>query len=170
LCNCLKLNKVKNHKSSIHIFSGRGQNPRNRNPFDDKNRETFGDDFVDHHAINQQRRLQQQQHGNHLITPGHVHVLGILRGARERRGPGNPGSAMHHPESTGNPMRDLELRRLASQARHFDRDDQPNNSDEFAGLMSQRERQWIINIQLSQLKCENPFLVNEVLLIPLCTL
>ena len=30
-------------------------------------------------------------------------------------------------------------------------------SDEFAGLMTPRERQWIVNIQLRQLKCENPF-------------
>ena len=29
--------------------------------------------------------------------------------------------------------------------------------DEYAGLMSQRDKQWIINIQLSQLKCENPY-------------
>ena len=30
--------------------------------------------------------------------------------------------------------------------------------DEFGGLMTPRERQWIVNIQLTQLKCENPFL------------
>ena len=30
--------------------------------------------------------------------------------------------------------------------------------DEYAGLMSQRDKQWIINIQLSQLKCENPYI------------
>ena len=62
------------------------QQPRHRNTFDDKNRETFGDDFVDHHELQHHR----QQHQPHLITPGHVHVLGILRGARERiRGQGN---------------------------------------------------------------------------------
>ena len=33
-----------------------------------------------------------------------------------------------------------------------------NKEDEFSGLMTQRERQWIVNIQLNQLKCENPFL------------
>ena len=33
-----------------------------------------------------------------------------------------------------------------------------NKEDEFSGLMTPRERQWIVNIQLNQLKCENPFL------------
>ena len=66
---------------------------------------------------------------------------------------------MPQTESTGNPMRDLELQRMAT-ARRFDRDEHPQSTDEYAGLMNQRERQWIINIQLSQLKCENPFLVN----------
>lgn len=57
-------------------------------------------------------------------------------------------------------MRDRELQRLAD-SRRFGRDDwsRPEPEDEFAGLMSQRERQWVVNIQLSQLKCENPFLV-----------
>lgn len=36
-----------------------------------------------------------------------------------------------------------------------------NNSrgydDEYAGMMTPRERQWIVNIQLQQLKCENPY-------------
>jgi len=40
--------------------------PRNRNPFDDRNRETFGDDFV-HHHVQEQR---QNRETNHLITPG----------------------------------------------------------------------------------------------------
>lgn len=125
--------------------------PRSRNPFDNKNRETFGDDFVEHHAF-QQRRLQQE---NNLITPGHVHVLGILRGARERQGrPSNQGILT---ESTGNPMRDLELQRMVA-ARRYQVEDHFHQDDEYAGLMTQRERQWIINIQLSQLKCENPFL------------
>jgi len=66
-------------------------------------------------------------------------------------------------ESTGNPMRDRELQRLAD-SRRFNRDDwsRPEPEDEYAGLMTQRERQWIVNIQLSQLKCENPFLVNTL--------
>jgi hypothetical protein len=104
-------------------------------------------------------KLGTLQLANSLITPGHVHVLGILRGARERRGDAAPG--IHH-ESTGNPMRDRELQRLA-ESRHFVRDDSRDDvDDEYAGLMSQRERQWIVNIQLSQLKCENPFLVRPL--------
>ena len=75
-----------------------------------------------------------------------------------------PGPSAPQPESTGNPMRDLELQRQATasaHARRFDRDDNVDPSDEYSGLMTQRERQWIINIQLSQLKCENPFLVSN---------
>ena len=62
-------------------------------------------------------------------------------------------------------MRDRELQRLAD-SRRFGRDDwsRPDPEDEFAGLMNQRERQWIVNIQLSQLKCENPFLVIFIFL------
>lgn len=148
-----------NFRTVYFLISGRMQNQRNRNPFDDRNRETFGDAFVDHHAQHLQRRPHQ---GHHLITPGHVHVLGILRGARERRGHGNSSPGMVH-ESTGNPMRDRELQRLAD-SRRFSRDDwsRPEPEDEYAGLMTQRERQWIVNIQLSQLKCENPFLVNTL--------
>ena len=32
-----------------------------------------------------------------------------------------------------------------------------SSEDEYAGLMSQRDKQWIINIQLNQLKCDNPY-------------
>ena len=43
--------------------------------------------------------------GNSLITPGHVHVLGILRGARENREGGVPS------EPTGNPQLDMKQQR-----------------------------------------------------------
>ena len=44
--------------------------------------------------------------GNGLITPGHVHVLGILRGARENHAkPGAPA------EPTGNPHLDMQQQR-----------------------------------------------------------
>ena len=46
---------------------------------------------------------------NNLITPGHVHVLGILRGARENRNSGAPA------EPTGNPHLDMQ------QLRHQER-------------------------------------------------
>ena len=42
---------------------------------------------------------------NNLITPGHVHVLGILRGARENRNSGAPA------EPTGNPHLDMQQQR-----------------------------------------------------------
>ena len=139
----------------------------NRNNFDDKNRETFGDDLVDeqqresrdrHH---QQRRQQHQPYERQYsrdparrdLMPGHVHALGILRDARERQ--------ERQYESTGNPQLDLELEKReqeeAELRKQYDSASQ-NPEDEFAGLMTPRERQWIINIQLQQLKCENPFI------------
>jgi hypothetical protein len=78
--------------------------------------------------------------------PGHVHVLGILRDHRER-------------QSTGNPMLDFEMERREQEEallREYYADS-AESMDEYAGLMTPRERQWIVNIQLQQLKCENPF-------------
>ena len=72
--------------------------------------------------------------------PGHVHVQNILRGARG--GGSGPGRNVQV-----NPM-DFVMR----QNRYESRDE-----DEFAGLMNQRERQWVINIQLNQLKDENDY-------------
>lgn len=141
-------------------------NPKNRNSFDDKNRETFGDDFVNDHHQRQQRPQQRYHYGEReggggqqvgtsssLIMPGHVQTLGILRGARRQ--------IDEHDESkivpTGNPALDAERQReqdlqRSQQYRHsFD-------EDEYAGLMTARERQWVINIQLNQLKCENPYI------------
>lgn len=43
-----------------------GPQMRNRNPFDDRNRDTFGDDFVYHH-VQEQRQIRDNKH---LITPG----------------------------------------------------------------------------------------------------
>ena len=109
--------------------------------YDDKDRETFGDDFVTDH--------QQQQHfKNQLIMPGHVHVQSILRGANNR------GGHMHQHQpltaSTGNPT--LDMQRESRRPEHY-----YSEEDEFAGLMASRERQWIINIQLNQLKDENDY-------------
>jgi DNA topoisomerase 2-associated protein PAT1 len=50
-------------------------------------------------------------------------------------------------------MLEREQAELASRCRYFD-----ETEDEYAGLMSQRDKQFIINIQLSQLKCDNPFI------------
>lgn len=107
-----------------------------RNPDDDKNSETFGADFVEDHLPHSGRSTGRFNPRGELMTPGHVHVLGILRGARER------GDASHPSGESDFYERD-----------HAD----PPRDDEYAGLMTGREKLWIINIQLSQLKCENPF-------------
>ena len=85
--------------------------------------------------------------------PGHVHALGILRDARERQ--------ERQYESTGNPQLDLEMEKREqeeAELRQQYHNLSQNPTDEFAGLMNPRERQWIINIQLQQLKCDNPFI------------
>merc|ERR1719305_284781 len=46
--------------------------------YDDKDRETFGDDFVADH----------QKHENPLMMPGHVQTQNILRGARRNSSSG----------------------------------------------------------------------------------
>ena len=124
-----------------------GRFPKNRNSFDDKNNETFGEDFVADHNYRQQKPQQRYQYGDRdrsLITPGQVQALGILAGARE-------GKII----PTGNPKLDeVKQREQDMQRFHLNH----SNEDEYAGLMTQRDRQWIINIQLSQLKCDNPYI------------
>merc|ERR1719362_1799422 len=117
--------------------------------YDDKDRETFGDDFVADH----------QKHENPLMMPGHVQTQNILRGARRNSSSGGGSGGGHDPSlSTGIPALDL--------AQQSGRENSSNQSahrrnlqeqDEFAGLMNQRERQWVINIQLNQLKDENDY-------------
>ena len=104
--------------------------------YDDKDRETFGDDFVADH-----QKHQKDQH--QLIMPGHVHVQSILRGARHGQQP------MH--ASTGNPALDFQHESRRPHHQHY------QEEDEYAGLMNSRERQWIINIQLNQLKDEHDY-------------
>jgi len=106
------------------------------------------------------------------LMPGHVHTLGILRHSRLRHSDGHPGEAGHHvdPEDdclgssdtapllnpTGDPALDARLaaeqEELTNRARWFN-----ETEDEYAGLMSAREKQLIINIQLSQINCDNPY-------------
>merc|ERR1719245_1981689 len=138
--------------------------PGNRNPFDDRNRETFGDDMVDeqrrqHHQLQQERRRFDDDPARRDLMPGHVHVLGILRGQRERGG-GGSSQIMDRMTTmaTGNPMLDMDIeRKEKGEAMLREYYTSTARSDEFAGLMTPRERQWIVNIQLQQLKCENPF-------------
>ena len=64
---------------------------------------------------------------------------------------------------TGNPSLDLEMEKKREAAMSLHENDfhqQRSSSDEYAGMMSAREKQWIVNIQLNQLKCENPFVDN----------
>ncbi|TRY76782.1 hypothetical protein TCAL_14765 [Tigriopus californicus] len=121
----------------FHHNEGHGDFRRpNRNPDDDKNSETFGADFVEDHLPHSGRSTGRFNPRGELMTPGHVHVLGILRGARERGDAHQPGESDFYERDQPQLCRD---------------------EDEFAGLMTGREKLWIINIQLSQLKCENPF-------------
>ena len=84
--------------------------------------------------------------------PGHVHVQSILRGnstSNNNRG-GNQQPLM---ASTGIPTLDLQRENESRRPQHH----YPDQEDEYAGLMASRERQWIINIQLNQLKDENDY-------------
>jgi len=57
---------------------------------------------------------------------------------------------------TGDPVLDAKMAEeqaeMAKKRAHY-----ASAEDEYAGLMSQKDKQWIINIQLNQLKCENPY-------------
>jgi len=105
------------------------------------------------------------------LMPGHVHTLGILRHSRSRgeRGErGERGGGIEEEDCllggeeglsfnpTGDPVLDAKMlaehEEMARKRRMYDR-----SEDEYAGLMSQRDKQWIINIQLNQLKCDNPY-------------
>jgi hypothetical protein len=72
---------------------------------------------------------------------------------------GGGGGGGQPRQSTGNPQLDLELEIRDRQAEGWQRDyySSRDPDDPYAGLMTPRERQWIVNIQLQQLKCENPF-------------
>jgi len=99
--------------------------------------------------------------------PGHVHTLGILRHSRsrherERSEEGGledcleDGTSVLLDNPTGDPLLDAKMAEeqaeMAKKRAHY-----ANSEDEYAGLMSQKDKQWIINIQLNQLKCDNPY-------------
>ena len=82
----------------------------------------------------------------------------MLRGHRERHG-GEGGQRGSQPvdrtttAATGNPALDLDIeRKEREEAMLREHYSSSAHSDEFAGLMTPRERQWIVNIQLQQLK------------------
>ena len=97
------------------------------------------------------------------LMPGHVHTLGILRHSRSRHDRHNLDTFGEDQETaamaavaTGDPLLDARMveeeEEMARRRKHY-----ANTEDEFAGLMSQKDKQWIINIQLNQLKCDNPY-------------
>jgi len=99
--------------------------------------------------------------------PGHVHTLGILKHSRSRHDRNQRGGIedddcllgdneelSYNP--TGDPLLDAKMlqerEELGRKRRIYEQCE-----DEYAGLMTQRDKQWIINIQLNQLKCDNPY-------------
>ena len=97
------------------------------------------------------------------LMPGHVHTLGILRHSRSRHDRHNLDTFGEDQETatmaanpTGDPLLDARMveeeEEMARKRKHYS-----NTEDEYAGLMSQKDKQWIINIQLNQLKCDNPY-------------
>jgi len=117
------------------------------------NRNTFGEYF--------------EQSARRDLMPGHVHTLGILRHSRsrherERSDSGGledcleEGNSVLLANPTGDPVLDAKMAEeqaeMAKKRAHY-----ASTEDEYAGLMSQKDKQWIINIQLNQLKCDNPY-------------
>merc|ERR1719193_2023918 len=101
------------------------------------------------------------------LMPGHVHTLGILKHSRSRHDRNQRGGIedddcllgdneelSYNP--TGDPLLDAKMlqerEELGRKRRIYEQCE-----DEYAGLMTQRDKQWIINIQLNQLKCDNPY-------------
>merc|ERR1719370_2403114 len=101
------------------------------------------------------------------LMPGHVHTLGILKHSRSRHDRNQRGGIedddcllgdneelSYNP--TGDPVLDAKMlqerEELGRKRRIYEQCE-----DEYAGLMTQRDKQWIINIQLNQLKCDNPY-------------
>jgi len=137
---------------------------RHRRQYNDPNRrneETFGAA-----AVKEIREAEFKEYGDQRVTrrdlmPGHVHTLGILRHTRSRHDRHNSETFGEESERmaenpTGDPLLDARMaeeeEEMARRRKHY-----ANSEDEYAGLMSQKDKQWIINIQLNQLKCDNPY-------------
>jgi len=149
-------------------YDRRGDGGQGRRGYNDPNRmneETFGST-----AVREQREQYNKEAGDQSVTrrdlmPGHVHTLGILRHSRSRHDRHNHetfGDDDTDPHEglavnpTGDPVLDARMveeeEEMARRRKHY-----ANSEDEYAGLMSQKDKQWIINIQLNQLKCDNPY-------------
>jgi len=146
---------------------GHDRQPRRYNDPNRMNEETFGST-----AVREQREQYNKEAGDQSVTrrdlmPGHVHTLGILRHSRSRHDRhnhetfGDDDNTDPHDglavNPTGDPVLDARMveeeEEMARRRKHY-----ANTEDEYAGLMSQKDKQWIINIQLNQLKCDNPYL------------
>jgi len=150
-------------------YDRRGDGGQGRRGYNDPNRmneETFGST-----AVREQREQYNKEVGDQSVTrrdlmPGHVHTLGILRHSRSRHDRhnhetfGDDDNTDPHEglavNPTGDPVLDARMveeeEEMARRRKHY-----ANSEDEYAGLMSQKDKQWIINIQLNQLKCDNPY-------------
>jgi len=152
------------------------QDPRHRQPYDNRNNRGGMPHHHEEEYPNQREEDENNWRWNEVrrnrdsatrkdLMPGHVHTLGILRHSRSRHERDEPprdleddclGDAEPLINPTGDPRLDAKLMQeqaeLASRCRYFD-----ETEDEYAGLMTPRDKQFIINIQLSQLKCENPY-------------
>jgi len=156
-----------NERGENNYYERRGE--QGRRGYNDPNRmneETFGST-----AVREQREQYNKEAGDQSVTrrdlmPGHVHTLGILRHSRSRHDRhnhetfGDDDSSDPHAglavNPTGDPVLDARMveeeEEMARRRKHY-----ANTEDEYAGLMSQKDKQWIINIQLNQLKCDNPY-------------
>merc|ERR550532_1237791 len=156
-----------NERGENNYYDRRGE--QGRRGYNDPNRmneETFGST-----AVREQREQYNKEAGDQSVTrrdlmPGHVHTLGILRHSRSRHDRhnhetfGDDDSSDPHAglavNPTGDPVLDARMveeeEEMARRRKHY-----ANTEDEYAGLMSQKDKQWIINIQLNQLKCDNPY-------------
>jgi len=156
-----------NENKRDNYYDNRDQegHQRHRRQYNDPNRrneETFGAA-----AVKEIREAEFKEYGDQSVTrrdlmPGHVHTLGILRHTRSRHdrhnsetfGVGEESQMAQNP--TGDPLLDARMaeeeEEMARRRKHY-----ANSEDEYAGLMSQKDKQWIINIQLNQLKCDNPY-------------
>jgi len=143
---------------------GRGFHPQHEQNF--SARGGFDQNKFDHRF--QDNRYFEQATRRDLM-PGHVHTLGILRHSRSRHDREQEGRGGIEDDDcllgdnedlsfnpTGDPLLDAKMmaeqEEMARKRKHY-----ANSEDEYAGLMSQRDKQWIINIQLNQLKCDNPY-------------
>eukprot|EP00088_Acartia_fossae_P017905 TRINITY_DN20252_c0_g1_i3.p1 TRINITY_DN20252_c0_g1~~TRINITY_DN20252_c0_g1_i3.p1 ORF type:complete len:988 (-),score=346.56 TRINITY_DN20252_c0_g1_i3:228-3191(-) len=170
-------NRHNHHNQNDMGYNNRHQNENYRQPGGNNGGSkdmNSHDDDDNNWRWNEVRNRNRDSATRRDLMPGHVHTLGILRHSRAARHHHN--SADHNAAEgdhedddclgasdstplinpTGDPRLDARLleeqEELQKRARWFN-----ETEDEYAGLMSARDKQFIINIQLNQLKCDNPY-------------